>query len=73
MGVKLFCRFGILFPEIGSLIVLRIKDGMGGKVNSKLLLDASNRVSWGRKAPVLSCGFTQERYSSPGVLGLLVC
>lgn len=47
---------------------------MGGEVKDPAGdPDASNRVSWGREAPVLSCGLTQERYSSPGALGLLVC
>ena len=62
----------IVFNEAYNLLV--IKDGMGGKIKDPMGdLDASNRVSWGREAPVLSCGFTQERYSSPGALGLLVC
>lgn len=63
----------IVFNEAYNLLV--IKEGMGGEVKDPVvgILDAANRVSWGREAPALSCGLTQERYSSPGALGLLVC
>ena len=69
----------IVFNEAYNLLV--IKDGMGGKSRIPWvgfltvfigILDAAKRVSWGRKAPMLSCGLTHERYSSPGALDCLV-